>query len=55
MKKTILIFDEFLTNKSWEKDEYRALNEFCDNFSFNYDVLAVSFLTKQVAIKLVKL
>ena len=53
-EKSILIFDEFLMNKYWEKDEYKALNEFCDNFSFSYDVLAVSFFSKQVAIKLKK-
>jgi len=53
-EKSILIFDEFLVNKYWEKDEYKALNEFCDNFSISYDVLAVSFFSKQVAIKLKK-
>ena len=53
-EKSILIFDEFLTNKNWEKDEYKALNEFCDNFSISYDVLAVSFFSNQVAIKLKK-
>ena len=53
-EKSILIFDEFLTNKNWEKDEYKALNEFCDNFSISYDVLAVSFFSNQVAIKFKK-
>ena len=53
-KKSILIFDEFLTNKNWEKDEYKALNEFCDNFDYSYEVLAVSFYSKQVAVKLSK-
>ena len=53
-EKSILIFDEFLTNKNWEEDEYKALNEFCDNFSISYDVLAVSFFSKQVAIKFKK-
>jgi len=53
-KKSILIFDEFLTNKNWEQDEYKALNEFCDNFHIDYEVLAVSFFSKQIAIKLWK-
>ena len=53
-EKSILIFDEFLTNKNWEKDEYKALNEFCDSLSISYDVIAVSFYSKQVAIKLKK-
>ena len=53
-EKSILVFDELIMNKNWEKDEYKALNEFCHNFNFSYDVLAVSFYTKQVAIKLKK-
>tara|TARA_B110000037_G_C17079866_1_gene489500 strand:+ start:380 stop:1693 length:1314 start_codon:yes stop_codon:yes gene_type:complete len=53
--KTILIFDEFIMNKRWEEDEYKALNDFCDNLGFKYEVLAVSFVSKQVAIKLIKI
>ena len=53
-EKSILIFDEFLMSKHWEEDEYKALNEFCNNFSISYDVLAVSFFSKQVAVKLKK-
>ena len=51
-EKTILIFDEFLINNSWEEDEYKALNEFCDNLGYSYDVIAISLFTKQVAVKL---
>ena len=53
-EKSILIFDEFLMSKHWEEDEYKALNEFCDKFNISYDVLAVSFFSRQVAIKLKK-
>ena len=53
-EKTILIFDEFIMNNNWEKDEYKALNEFCNNFGFNYEVLAFSLSTKQGAIKIKK-
>ena len=52
-KETILIFDEFITNKNWEHDEYKALNEFCSNNNLTYEVLAVSYITKQVAVKLI--
>ena len=51
-KHTILIFDEFIINKNWEQDEYKALEEFCFNNKCTYEVLAVSFFTKQVAVKL---
>ena len=52
-KDTILIFDEFIMNENWEQDEFKALNEFCDNNNYTYDVLAVSFFSKQVAVKLI--
>ena len=52
-KETILIFDEFITSKYWENDEYKALNEFCDNFNYKYEVIAVSLYSKQVAVKLI--
>ena len=51
---TVLIFDEFLMNPNWEDDEYKALEEFCSENSFSYEVLAVSFFTKQVAVRLIK-
>ena len=53
-EKTILVFDEFIMNDYWEEDEYKALNEFCKNLDVSYEVLAVSFFTKQVAVKLKK-
>ena len=53
-KKTILVFDEFIINNKWEEDEYKALNEFCDKLGYSYDVIAISFFTKQVAVKLKK-
>ena len=52
-KDTILIFDEFIINKNWEQDEYKALNEFCSNNNLCYQVLAVSYYSKQVAVKLI--
>jgi len=52
-KHTILIFDEFLLNDNWEQDEYKALEEFCSTNHYTYEVLAVSFFTKQVAVKIV--
>ena len=50
---TILIFDEFIMNEGWEQDEFKALNEFCSFNHFSYDVIAISFFTKQVAVKLI--
>ena len=52
-KDTILVFDELLMNESWEQDEFKALNEFCSINHCSYVVIAISFFTKQVAIKLI--
>ena len=52
-KDTILIFDEMMMNESWEQDEFKALNEFCSINQFSYKVIAISFFTKQVAVKLI--
>ena len=49
-KDTILIFDEFIINKTWEQDEYKALNEFCSNNNLTYEVLAVSYFTMQLSL-----
>jgi hypothetical protein len=49
---TILIFDEFIISENWEQDEYKALNEFCINNNYDYEVMAISFFTKQVAVRL---
>ena len=53
-KKTILIFDEFIMNENWEQDEFKALNDFCVNMGISYEVIAISFSSKQVAIRLNK-
>ena len=51
-KDTILIFDQFIINKHWEQDEYKAFNEFCSQNNFTYEVIAISYITRQVALKL---
>ena len=52
---TILIFDEFITHNNWEQDEYKALNEFCSFNNFSYEVIGISYITKQVAVKIIGL
>ena len=52
-KDTILIFDEFIIYESWEQHEFKALNEFCSINHWSYEVVAISFSTKQVAVKII--
>ena len=49
---TVLVFCEFIVNKNWEHDEFRALEEFCATNGLRYEVLAVSLFTKQMACRL---
>ncbi|XXK30603.1 tetratricopeptide repeat protein [Rhodobacteraceae bacterium nBUS_24] len=51
-KNTVLVFDELIVNEEWEKDEFRALLEFCNDHNFSYNVHVVSLFTKQVVITL---
>ena len=41
-------------NENWEKDEFRALNEFCETYKFKYQVIAVCSFSQQVAVKIEK-
>jgi len=49
--KTILIFDELIVNDSWENDEFKALTEFTNKYNLEYEVIAISIFTKQVALR----
>ena len=50
---TVLIFDEFIAHECWEQDEFKALNDFAAKNNFTYEVVAVSFFSKQAAVKLI--
>lgn len=52
---TILVFDEMFINETWEQDEFKALNEFCEKHSYKYDILAVSLMSKQCCVKLIRM
>lgn len=49
---TVLVFDEFIVNRNWEHDEFRALEEFCATNRLRYEVLVLSLFTKQMACRL---
>lgn len=50
--KTILVFDEFIINKTWRDDEYKALVEICSRERVRFQIIAYSLFTKQVACRL---
>lgn len=49
---TVILFDEFIGYKSWQKDEFKAFMEAAKMYSWGYEILLFSFATKQVAIKI---
>lgn len=46
---TVLVFDEFVGNRSWRDDEYRAFGEYAAAFGVRYRIVAVNLACKQVA------
>lgn len=48
----ILVFDEFIGNRRWDQDEYRAFHEWAGRTGARWDVAAVGPFTKQVVIRL---
>ncbi|EME69670.1 hypothetical protein H261_12171 [Paramagnetospirillum caucaseum] len=48
----VLVFDEFIGNRSWRDDEYRAFAEFAATHRVAFQVIAVNPACKQVAIRI---
>ncbi|HYG88822.1 MAG TPA: tetratricopeptide repeat protein [Azospirillum sp.] len=49
---TVLVFDEFIGNRTWRDDEYKAFQEYVQAYGVRYEVIAVSPFTKQVAMRI---
>ncbi|MBC7908272.1 MAG: class I SAM-dependent methyltransferase [Rhodospirillaceae bacterium] len=47
---TIVVFDEFIGNRSWAEDEYKAFAEYVAATGVRWRVLALAPFTKQVAV-----
>ena len=50
---TVLVFDEFIGNRNWRQDEYRAYHEFAQDFGIRARIIAVNLACKQVAMEIV--
>lgn len=49
---TVLVFDEYIGNEHWRDDEFKAFQEAVAAHGWRYEVLAFSFATKQVAVRI---
>ena len=54
-EETTLIFDEFIVNEGWEKDEFLALQHFCEQNGWQPRFEAVSIFSNQAICKLKKI
>lgn len=49
---TVITFDEYICNKSWRDDEFKAFQEWVSKNNVKYEYLTASFYTKQVSVKI---
>ncbi|HLO75411.1 MAG TPA: class I SAM-dependent methyltransferase [Magnetospirillum sp.] len=49
---TVLVFDEFIGNRTWAEDEFKAFSEYVAETGVGWRVLALAPFTKQVAIEI---
>lgn len=51
---TVVLFDEYLGNSHWREDEHRAFQEAVATHGWRYDVVALSWITGQLCVKLIE-
>ncbi|PWC34591.1 hypothetical protein TSO352_22845 [Azospirillum sp. TSO35-2] len=51
---SVIVFDEYIGNRSWKDDEYRAFQEFAAENAVEYEYFAASPYTKQVAVRVLR-
>ncbi|MBP2231456.1 tetratricopeptide (TPR) repeat protein [Azospirillum agricola] len=52
---SVVVFDEYIGNRSWREDEYRAFQEFAAKHAVGYEYFAASPFTKQVAVRILSI
>lgn len=48
----VLVFDEFVGNASWRDDEFRAFSEAASAYGWDYELLAVGWITGQAVLRI---
>lgn len=49
---TVIVFDEYIGNKTWREDEFKAFQEWVVAHGVRYQYLVASFYSKQVAVRI---
>lgn len=48
----VICFDEYLMTPTWPEDEYKAFQEACAKFKWEYEYLSFSLFSKQVVVRI---
>jgi len=49
---SVLIFDEYFMTPTWLEDEFKAFQEACEKFGWEYEYLGFSLFSKQVSVRI---
>ena len=49
---TVIVFDEYLMTRTWPEDEYKAFQEACTLFGWEYEYLSFSLFSKQAVVRI---
>ena len=52
MRGSVIVFDEYIGNKNWRGDEFKAFHEAVLKYGWKYECLFFSFMTKQVVVRI---
>ena len=50
---TIIVFDEYIGNPNWKKDEYKAFQEATIKYGWNYEYIGISMVSQQAIVKII--
>lgn len=49
---TVIVFDEYIGYPGWQEHEFKAFNEAAEKYGWRHEMLAFSFVTKQVVFRI---
>jgi hypothetical protein len=52
MPGTVIVFDEYLMNKTWREDEFKAFQEAVEQHGWRYEYLCFSLMSQQAAVRI---
>ncbi len=50
---TVIIFDEYVGNPNWKKDEFKAFQEAVDSYGWSYEYIGISMVSQQAIVRII--